>query len=72
MRLIFTKRDGKYDGLVIERAGAPAETIRCPKQGIIPHDMVHHAVESRLAHGGFLGMVAGGEAAGFRTQGGYS
>lgn len=72
MRLIFTKRDGKYDDLVIERAGAPAETIRCPKQGIIPHDMVHYAVESTLAHGGFLGMVAEGEAAGFATQGGDS
>ena len=72
MRLTFTKRDGKYDDLVIERPGVAAEMIRCPKQGIIPHDMVHYAVESTLAHGGFLGMVAEGEAAGFRTQGGDS
>ncbi len=72
MRLSFTKRDGKYDDLVIERPTAPVEAIRCPKQGIIPHDMVHYAVESTLAHGGFLGMVADGEAAGFATKGGDS
>ena len=72
MRLTFTKRDGKYDDLLIERVGRPPETIRCPKQGIIPHDMVHYAIESTLAHGGFLGLVAGGEAASFATAGGDS
>jgi hypothetical protein len=72
MRLTFTKRGGKYDDLVIERSGRAAETIQCPKQGIIPHDMVHYAVESVLAHRGFLGLVAGGEAAVFETQGGDS
>ena len=49
-----------------------ADTIQCPKQGIIPHDMVHYAIESTLAHRGFLGMVAGGEAAAFTTRGGDS
>jgi hypothetical protein len=72
MRLTFTKRGGKYDDLLIERPSAPPETIQCPKQGIIPHDMVHYAVESTLAHRGFLGMVAGGDAAVFATQGGDS
>jgi len=70
MRLTFTKRDGKYDDLTIERPDGPAEAIRCPKQGIIPHDMVHYAVESALAHRGFLGMVAGGDALSFTTAGG--
>ena len=70
MRLIFTKRDGKYDDLLIERPDQPSETISCPKQRIIPHDMVHFAVESALEHGGFLGLVAGGEAAAFTTTGG--
>jgi hypothetical protein len=70
MQLTFTKRDGKYDDLLIERPGGPAEMIQCPKQGIIPHDMVHYAVESTLAHRGFLGLVAGGEAASFATAGG--
>jgi hypothetical protein len=72
MRLTFTKRDGKYDDLLIERPAGPSETIRCPKQGIIPHDMVHYAVESTLAHRGFLSLVAGGQAAGFATAGGDS
>jgi hypothetical protein len=72
MRLTFTKGDGKYDVLAVEREGAAAETIRCPKQGIIPHDMVHYAVESMLAHRGFLGLVAEGESAAYTTLGGES
>jgi hypothetical protein len=72
MRLTFTKRDGKYDDLTITRADHSSETIRCPKQGIIPHDMVHYAVESILAHRGFLSLVSGGEAAAFATAGGDS
>jgi len=70
MKLTFTKRDGKYDDLLIERPDLPADTIQCPKQGIIPHDMVHYAIESTLAKGGFLTMVADGSAAAFQTQGG--
>lgn len=72
MRLTFTKLGGKYDDLLIERPSCAPETIQCPKQGIIPHDMVHYAVESTLGHDGFLGMVAGGDAAVFATQGGDS
>jgi hypothetical protein len=72
MRLTFTKRDGKYDDLAIARPDGPPEKIQCPKQGIIPHDMVHFAVESAVAHRGFLGMVADGNAAEFATQGGDS
>ncbi|NJC05199.1 hypothetical protein GGQ97_000992 [Sphingomonas kaistensis] len=69
MRLTFTKGAGKYDALVIERDGRAAESIECPKQGIIPHDMVHYAVESVVGHG-FLGMVADGAPAAFTTSGG--
>jgi hypothetical protein len=72
MRLTFTKRGGKYDDLVIDRDGRAPEKISCPKQGIIPHDMVHYAVESALAHRGFLGLVADGAAAAFETTGGDS
>lgn len=72
MRLTFTKRGGKHDDLVIDRAERPPEKIACPKQGIIPHDMVHYAVENALAHRGFLGLVAGGAAAAFETTGGES
>ena len=70
MRLTFTKRDGKYDDLSIERDGQAPEAIQCPKQGIIPHDMVHYAVDSILTHSGFLSLFAGGQAAGFTTSGG--
>lgn len=70
MRFTFTKRDGKNDDLVIDRPGHPATTIACPKQGIIPHDMVHYAVESIVAQPGFLTLVAEGGAAGFDTGGG--
>ena len=72
MKLTFTKRDGKFDDLVITRADGGTESMQCPKQRIIPHDMVHFAVESVLAHRGFLAMVAGGERLAFETTGGDS
>jgi hypothetical protein len=65
MRLVFTKCAGKTDRLDIVRANGSVETIGCPKQRIIPHDMVHYAVESTLARRGFLGRVAAGETAAF-------
>ena len=49
MRLTFAKGTGKYDHLQIERGGLPLEMIQCPKQGIIPHDMIHYAVETHSA-----------------------
>ena len=72
MRLTFTKRDGKYDDLLIERPGRRAERIQNPKQRIIPHDMVHYGVESVLSHRGFLSLVADGQGADFATLGGES
>ncbi|USI73559.1 hypothetical protein [Sphingomonas morindae] len=69
MRLTFTKGTGKYDDLRIEHESGPAETIACPKQGIIPHDMIHYAVESTLTHRGFLSLVADGSPASFATAG---
>lgn len=63
MRLVFAKGAGKVDTLTIVRADWPNETIACPKQRILPHDMVHYAVESVLDARGFLGRVAAGEAA---------
>jgi hypothetical protein len=63
--LAFTKGGGKIDPLVITRADGGEERIDCPKQGIIPHDMVHYAVESTLSARGFLGRVAAGEVAAF-------
>jgi hypothetical protein len=63
--LAFTKGAGKSDSLLVTRADGRSERIECPKQRIIPHDMVHYAVETMLAARGFLGRVAAGEDAGF-------
>lgn len=62
MEISFVKRRGKYD-LVHIRHADRSESIDCPKQGIIPHDMVHYAVEHTLQLRGFLGRVRNGEAA---------
>jgi hypothetical protein len=61
----FAKGTGKYDEMRITRDGV-AETIACPKQGIIPHDMVHCAVEGTLQKRGFLSRVRDGEPVSFQ------
>lgn len=66
MRLTFTKGAGKYDRLDIVAADGPRAAIQCPKQGIIPHDMVHYAVEAEVMAPGFLGLIAAGGDGGFR------
>jgi hypothetical protein len=65
MQLTFTKGAGKYDRLDIVTDAGPQPPIDCPKQGIIPHDMVHFAVESEVATLGFLGGIAAGGDSGF-------
>ena len=70
MRLTFTKRAGKYDDLLIERICQAGSSIACPKQGIIPHDMVHYAIEGTLGAQGFLGLIADGRDAAYATRGG--
>ena len=64
----FRKGSGKSDRLEVLRGDRIDSTIECPKQGIVPHDMVHYAVESNLAARGFLGRVADGEVASFQMQ----
>lgn len=66
MQLIFTKGSGKYDRLEVKRGDGAVEHIDCPRQRIIPHDMVHYVVESTLAKRGFLARVRDGARAGFR------
>lgn len=68
MQLIFTKGPDKYDRLDIHRDDGAVESIQCPKQRIIPHDMVHYAVEHTLLKRGFLGRVRDGEAAMFTMR----
>lgn len=65
MKLVFTKGSGKYDLMEVFRAGSEPERVECPKQRIIPHDMIHYAVEHTLQTRGFLRRVKDGEGAGF-------
>lgn len=69
MKLVFTKGSNKYDRLDVYRQGHDVEVIDCPKQRIIPHDMVHYAVETTLRRRGFLGRVRDGESANFQMVG---
>lgn len=67
MRISFTKGSGKFDQMLVHRMGG-TEAVDCPKQRIIPHDMVHFAVESTLEKRGFLSRVRDGEAANFQMR----
>lgn len=63
MQLIAEKksRTDKYDHLRCVRADGTVDGVPMPRQGILPHDLVHYVVESALplAHG-FLSLVARG------------
>jgi hypothetical protein len=67
MKLTFTRGSGKTDRLDIVAADGPRPPIQCPKQGIIPHEMVHFAVETEVETAGFLGLIAAGGDSGFRA-----
>ena len=69
MNLTFVKGSGKFDELTVRRENGTTQKINCPKQGIIPHDMIHYAVESVLAHRGFLSLVAQGQTVGYAANG---
>lgn len=66
MTIVFEKRAGKYDAMMVTRADGAVEEVACPKQRPIPHDMFHYAVETVLERRGFMHRVAAGEAASFR------
>jgi hypothetical protein len=68
MKATFTKGTGKYDTLIVERSDGSVDHLDCPKQRIIPHDMVHFAVESTLQKRGFMSRVKAGEPANFAMQ----
>jgi hypothetical protein len=68
MKIVFTKGSGKYDLMEVFRNDREPERVECPKQRIIPHDMVHYAVEQTLQTRGFLGRVKEGEPAGFKMK----
>ena len=68
MKLVFTKGSGKYDLMEVFRPSKEPERVECPKQRIIPHDMVHYAVEHTMQTRGFLGRVKDGESARFQMK----
>ena len=61
IRLTFTKLAGKYDKLVIQGLGREL-AIDCPKQRIIPHDLIHYAIEKVMGLRGFVRLVMEGRA----------
>ncbi|PQP01101.1 hypothetical protein C5614_06055 [Massilia phosphatilytica] len=63
MKLIATRRGrtDKYDDLRCLRRDGSATGCAMPRQGILPHDLVHYVVESTLGwRHAFYGMIAAG------------
>ncbi|HEY6893522.1 MAG TPA: hypothetical protein VI258_05105 [Rhodanobacteraceae bacterium] len=63
MKMIAEKlgKADRYDRLRFIRADASEATISMPRQGTLPHDLIHYVVESALPlRHGFLSLVAGG------------
>lgn len=69
LTLRFVKGGGKVDWLDLVQLDGTTARVECPKQRIIPHDMVHFAVEEVLGARGFLARVRDGEAADTRMAG---
>lgn len=68
MKLIAEKlgKGDKNDRLRFVRADGSEAQIAMPRQGALPHDLVHFVVESALtSKHGFLSQIASGSDAGF-------
>jgi hypothetical protein len=71
MKLIAERlsKNDKQDRLRYVRANGSETISPMPRQGILPHDLVHFVVESTLPlRHGFLGLVAEGAEAAFVMQ----
>ncbi|MBF6025043.1 hypothetical protein IU514_13510 [Lysobacter niastensis] len=71
MKLIAEKlgKSDKLDRLRFVRADGSETRCPMPRQGTLPHDLVHYVVESALPlKHGFLGLVAAGSEASFIMQ----
>jgi hypothetical protein len=71
MKLIAERlgRTDKLDRLRCIRQDGSETAASMPRQGILPHDLVHYVVESGLGwRAGFLGLVAAGAEIGFTMQ----
>ena len=71
MKLTATKsaKTGRLDHLLCTRADGTSTSVAMPRQGILPHDLIHYVVESTLGYrNGFLGEVANGADIAFAMQ----
>lgn len=71
MKLVAEKRGktDKYDRLRFIRSDGSESEIPMPRQGTLPHDLVHYVVESALPlKHGFMSLVAAGADAQFVMQ----
>lgn len=71
MKLIAARqaRTDKYDELRCVRRDGSATGCAMPRQGILPHDLIHFVVESMLDwRHAFYGMVAAGADMGFAME----
>lgn len=71
MKIIATKlsRTDKYDQLRCIRLDGSETGTTMPRQGILPHDLIHYVVETALGYDhGFLGLVARGADIGFAME----
>jgi hypothetical protein len=68
MNIIAEKKSksDKYDVLRCVRADGTQTTTSMPRQGVLPHDLIHYVVETTLGYEyGFLGLIARGAEIGF-------
>ena len=71
MKLTATKsgKSDKLDNLLCTRADGTHTAVKMPRQGILPHDLIHYVVQSTLGYRhGFLGEVANGADIAFAMQ----
>jgi hypothetical protein len=71
MKLTATKagKSDKLDNLLCTRIDGTQTSVKMPRQGILPHDLIHYVVENTLGYRhGFLGEVAKGAAIDFAMQ----
>lgn len=71
MKIIATKqsKSDKYDLLRCVRQDGTETATTMPRQGVLPHDLIHYVVESVLRYDrGFLGLVAKGADIGYTME----
>jgi hypothetical protein len=63
MKIIATKlaKNDKYDQLRCIRSNGSETSTLMPRQGVLPHDLIHYVVENTLGYDhAFFGLVAKG------------